>query len=187
MKNNKTAKMGILVVVLLLAVAFAAVSTQLNMEGSATIGKNDNAFEKKVVFETEGEKAPYLLTKSGTKIAITGDDIEEDKTTLYFNVPELTIKGDYADLHYWVKNESTNYNAKLARVSCEVTANDEESADASYLVIVEGDKHDGVVLAEGETTKDDNTVRVSLNKTYTGDDKPGFTISCTIEATGESK
>lgn len=182
MKNNKTAKMGILVVVLLLAVAFAAVTTNLNIGGMASVGKNSDEFSQNVVFATEGEKAPYLLDKDGNKITTPAPTVGANGKLIQFTAPKFTSTGDYVELHYWVKNGSANYDAQLAKISCTIN-----ETEGDYLSVVEGDAHTNLVVKSGETTENDNTVKVQLAKTYTEDDEATYTITCTINATGVSK
>lgn len=182
MKNNKTAKMGILAVVLLLAVAFAAVSTNLNIGGIASVGKNNDEFAQNVVFETEGEKAPYLLDKDGNKITTPAPTVGVNGKQIQFTAPKFTSTGDYVELHYWVKNGSANYDAQLAKIECAVNG-----TDKTYLEVTEGDAHTDVVVKSGTTTENDNTVKVELAKTYTEDEEASYTITCTINATGVSK
>ena len=50
MKKNKTAKTGIIVAILLLAVGFAAITTTLYINGTAVIKPDDENFKKNVIF-----------------------------------------------------------------------------------------------------------------------------------------
>lgn len=179
MKNNKTAKMGILVVVLLLAVAFAAVTTQLNIGGNASVGANGTEFDENVVF-ANGENTKAYLLVDGEKQDVT---LSNDKKTLTFTTPKFVNSGDNAELHYWVENDSTNYAAKLEGISCTVSTTSEDG-DTSYIKVTEGTAHNNVTVNMGETTATDNTVKVELAKTYVGEDETTYTISCTINATG---
>ena len=184
MKNNKTAKMGVLVVVLLLAVAFAAVSTTLNIGGTAKVGQNSTDLEENVVF-AEGANAAYLNyngTKSTDANAVV---LSADKKSITFTAPTFSNKGDNAELHYKVTNNSTNYDAKLGHVSCTVTGVD--GAEVEYVTLTEGTAHDDKVVATGTTTDTENTVKVELAKTYVGDAEASYTTTCTINATGVEK
>lgn len=184
MKKNKKAKMGVLVVVLLLAVAFAAVTTTLNIGGTAKVAKNNTEFDQNVVFAS-GDDAPYL-NFNGTKVtdasAVVVDASEKQIT---FTAPTFSNKGDYAELHYKVTNNSTNYDAKLAHISCTVTGKD--GADASYVSLTEGTAHDDLVVALGTTSTVENTVRIELAKTYVNDTEATYDVTCTINATGVEK
>ena len=184
MKNNKTAKMGILAVVLLLAVAFAAVTTTLDIGGNFSIGKNNDEFDENVIFASAEGVAPYLVV-NGVKQEESTVTLSENNKAITFTTDKFTNKGDNVELHYWVKNESANYSAKLSAVSCRIQTNDE--TNEKYLEVTEGKEHDDVVLATGETTDKANTVKVELAKTYIGDDEPEYTVTCTINATGVEK
>ena len=67
MKKNKTAKTGIIVAILLLAVGFAAITTTLVINGTAKIVPDSENFEKNVIFTeataTEGATATISTQK----------------------------------------------------------------------------------------------------------------------------
>lgn len=178
MKKNKTAKVGVIVVVLLLAVAFAAVTTQLDITGSAKIGSNSSEFEEKVVFATGSETKPYLMIGEEKNDVTVGDSGK----SITFDVGKFVNSGDEAVLHYWVENQSTNYAAQLSPVVCTVEGKDD--ANTTYLGVEVGNAHDNVTVAMGETTTVDNTVTVKLSKTYVESTDAEYTITCTINATG---
>lgn len=183
MKNNKTAKFGILVVVLLLTVAFAAVTTTLNIGGTASIGSVGTDLEENVTFAT-GEDAPYLMV-NGVKQTTSTVTLSDDKKTINFTAPKFSNKGDNAELHYKVTNDSTNYAAKLSALNCSAKATG--TADVSYLKMTYGTAHDDLKVETGSTTAVDNTVLIELAKTYVGEDEPTYSITCTINATGVEK
>lgn len=178
MKNNKIAKMGVIAVVLLLAVAFAAVSTRLNIGGSASVGAIADDLKDNLVF-AKGEGTTAYLLVGTEKQEVT---YEESDKKISFTAPKFTNSGDFAELHYWVENKSTNYTAELAALDCSITGIND--ADTDYLKLSVGEAHKNIQLKKGKTTDLDNTVRVELAKTYVGETDSEYTITCKIEATG---
>ena len=84
MKKNKTAKTGIIVAILLLAVGFAAITTTLVINGTAKIVPDSENFEKNVIFTdaTASEGATATISEDGkiTCEAPTSDSATEAET-----------------------------------------------------------------------------------------------------------
>ena len=97
MKNRKS----ILLVVLLLAVGFAAVSTTLIINGTANFGTNNDDFD-------------VIFTKSVIDgVDMTDTTISEDGKSITFTTSELAKVGDKSVLNFVVTNNSTQYDANV--------------------------------------------------------------------------
>ena len=99
MRNN--VKKTMFVLILLLAVGFAAVSTTLIINGTAKFGTNDNDFDVYFSYaELDG------VDKSDTIIATNGKSIT-------FETRELSKVEDSSILKFEVTNNSTQYDASV--------------------------------------------------------------------------
>ena len=104
-------KKSILLAILLMAVGFATVATNIFINGSTVIGTNTNEFE--IIF---------------TKALLDGENktneiISGDKKTITFTTNDLKDIGDKSILTYDVANLSTQYDAT---VSIDVDVEDNE-------------------------------------------------------------
>ena len=150
MKNRKS----ILLVVLLLAVGFAAVSTTLYINGSTNINPNQDDFN---VYYSDA-----YVNGVQDKSVIT-DDTHISFTT------ELSALGEKYVLDYEVANGSKNYDAELI-MSC-TSSND-------YLNIT--NVFDDETILEARSTRN-GTLTLELKKSNAGEDID-VTIECTIDA-----
>ena len=116
-RRNKMAKTGIIVAILLLTVAFAVISTNLAINGTASIKANNDEFEQNIKFSKEEATKPYLMV-NGTKSETNIPTVSEDGKTISFTAPEFDTIGNKAVLHYWIVNESANYDATLGELTC---------------------------------------------------------------------
>lgn len=181
MKNNKTVKTGMLVAIAFLAVGFAAVTTTLTINGTATIGTNADNFTTNVIFSSEEGKAPTLVDSTGK--ATTAPTVSADGKTITFETPVMDTINETVTLTYNVQNKSSEYNAKLGSMSCTVTGTDAES----YVSVTEANTLENTVVTAGSTTATPDTVVVKMLKSYVGDTNASYTIKCTMTATAESK
>lgn len=181
MRKNRTAKMGIVVAILLLTVAFAVISTTLTINGTASVKSNNAEFEEKIVFSNAEATKPYLLVNdSEEKTAVT---VAADRKSISFTVPAFDTVGNHAVLHYWITNESTNYDATLGSLVCKVkdsTGNE----TTEYITATPANGFNGKQLKKGATTESDDTVDVKMVKSYAGETAAEYTVECTITATG---
>ena len=70
MRKNRTAKVGIIAIIFLLTIAFAAVSTTLNIDGTTSVKSNQEDFDNNVVFSDGVDvenTAPYIEDLDGQK------------------------------------------------------------------------------------------------------------------------
>lgn len=113
MKNKKTfVGIALLMVVLVLGIAYAAITGSLTITGTATATANADNF--KVVFN--GEKT----ADEGVTATITGD------TTATMNVTGLTKTGDKKTATFTIENQSEELNALIAVKANTVTTNNAE-------------------------------------------------------------
>jgi len=151
-----------LVVILLLGVVFATVTTTLYLNGNVKIATNDGDFDVKF-----------------TKAVLDGTDvssavISSDGKTITFSTKDLIAVGDISKLDFEVTNNSTMYDAE---VSIECTAG--------------GAKKDYYEIAKEVTspivgkTSENGKVEAKLLKASEGDFSESFT--CTLKATAKER
>ncbi len=180
MKKNKTAKTGIIVAILLLAVGFAAITTTLVINGTAKIVPDSENFEKNVIFTdvsaTEGATAT----------------VSEDGKTITFTTQEMKSIGDEATLTYKIQNKS-QYDAVIGSIVCEApkseTATESETANetayTTYLTVTPSNGLNGTTVAKGTTSATSDTVKVVQKRSYVSTDTESsktITFKCTIPA-----
>ena len=150
MKNKKS----ILLIIILMAVGFAAVSTTLYINGSTNINPNQDDFN---VYYSDA-----YVNGTQDKSVITDD------THIVFET-ELSTLGEKYVLDYEVTNGSKNYDAELI-MEC--------TGDNEYLTVINNFDTDTILkakaLREGKLT-------LELTKSNAGEDVD-VTISCTISA-----
>ena len=106
-KNTKIVGGVLLVAIILVAVAYAAITNvELNING---VG---NAQAKQENFKVEFIGTPSTSGKGTTTATIN----ESDKTKGTVNVTGLTAKGDEATATYTVKNQSSDISADLSLI-----------------------------------------------------------------------
>ena len=154
-------KKSILLAILLMAVGFAAVTTNLIINGSTSINANNADF--KVLF---------------TKAVL--DDVENnslitDDTHIVFDTKELKNVGDKSVLVYTIKNNSRNYDADITMSFSPETT--------EYIRVT--NVLDSNSLAAGEET--DGTLTIELIKGYVGETTLEESVSVEIEATAKER
>ncbi len=186
MRKNKTAKMGIVVAILLLTVAFALISTNLTINGTASVQSNSNEFAQNVKFSTATGKEPYL-TVNGTKSDENVPTVGADGKTITFTAPAFDTIGNNAELHYWIVNESTNYDAVLGSLSCTKQIEGGTTPAEEYIEVTATNSLANTTIASGATSSSDDSVKVQMIRSYTGETTLSYKITCTISATGTEK
>lgn len=183
MRRNKTAKVGIVVAILLLTVAFAAVSTTLTINGSASVKSNNTEFTQNIVFANEGEHVPYLLVNDDT--AHVDVTVNDSGKTLEFTVPEaFDTVGNHAVLHYWVANKSTNYDATIKSINCSVKNAGGEVATDGYIEATPANNLVNTTVTKSTGISDESTVDVRMAKSYAKEGTAEYKVECTIDAEG---
>ena len=190
MKKNKTAKTGIIVAILLLAVGFAAITTTLYINGTAVIKPDDENFKKNVIFTDVDVDAT-------AKAAGATATLSADSKTITFTTQEMKSIGDTAVLSYKIKNGS-QYAAQIGSISCVATpategATEQEQATATanaadyqkYLTVTAADGLKDTKLIAGATS-DTDTVTVTQKRSFVSETEgvtsKTITYVCTIAA-----
>ena len=159
MKN----KASMVIAILLLAVGFAAISTTLVINGSASVGENTDDFS--VIFTS--------ATLDGTDIYASV--IDDTKKIITFETNDLKTLNQTSVLSYEVTNNSSNYDAEV-QVNCKV----KENTTAKYTSIkneLEGNAT--VVKAKSSLS---GTLTVTLNKTATEELREEYVCTLTFNA-----
>lgn len=136
MKRRNT----LILVILLMSIGFAAVSTTLIIKGSAKISENIDDFDV------------YFSKAILDNVDKSGEFIDDTNKTITFTTSDLSAVGDTSTLTYEVTNASKNYDA-IVQVNCEGANN--------YLQV--SMVPDNLTI-EATTTKT-GTVKVELKKT----------------------
>ena len=160
MKRNL--KMSMLVLVLLLAVGFAAVSTTLVINGTANFGTNDADFD-------------VIFTKSVIDgVNVSDTTISKDGKSITFTTNELAKAGDKSTLNFVVTNNSTQYDANVT-MECKADGENNEYYTITNTI-------PSVISAK---TNENGTVTATLKKVST--EAITETFTCTIEASAVEK
>ena len=165
-KNTKIVGGVLLVAIILVAVAYAAITNvELNING---VG---NAQAKQENFKVEFIGTPSTSGKGTTTATINSDD----KTQGSVNVTGLTAKGDEATATYTVKNQSSD-------ISADLTAEATSSNQTYFEVICSLEKT--TLKAQEETTL---KVTVRLLKTPIDETKEDLNSDIDVTLTAEPK
>lgn len=185
MRKNKTAKMVIVVVILLLTVAFALISTTLTINGTASVKSDSAEFAQNIKFSTAERTKPYLMV-NGSKITENEPTVSADGKSITFEAPAFTSTGDNAELYYWIVNGSANYNAKIGELTCTATKTTGDSAE-EYISVTPANAFNNTILVKGATTDSSDSVKVEMTRSYAGENALTYQVTCTITATGEEQ
>lgn len=151
--DNVKRRNTLILVILLMSIGFAAVSTTLIIKGSAKISENIDDFDV------------YFSKAILDNVDKSGEFIDDTNKTITFTTSDLSAVGDTSTLTYEVTNSSKNYDA-IVQVNCEGANN--------YLQV--SMVPDNLTI-EATTTKT-GTVKVELKKTsITNQDIP---ITCKL-------
>ncbi len=162
MKNKK-----MIAIVAMLVVGFAAVSTNLLINGSVGVSVNEKAFN--VIF-TEA-----LINGEGSSATID----EETKQTITFSSSKLVNVNEEAILDYKVKNNSTQYDADVT-INC--------TSDTSEYISVVNEFDGNQITEDFKTTlnaqeEKSGVVKAKLVKSYVEDTDASIKVTCTLVAT----
>lgn len=151
--DNVKRRNALILVILLMSIGFATVSTTLIIKGSAKISENIDDFDV------------YFSKAILDNVDKSGEFIDDTNKTITFTTSDLSAVGDTSTLTYEVTNASKNYDA-IVQVNCEGANN--------YLQV--SMVPDNLTI-EATTTKT-GTVKVELKKTsITNQDIP---ITCKL-------
>ncbi len=160
-------KRNIMIIVFMLIIGFAAVSTTLVINGNLNIGYNED-FSSSVVY-TRAE------TEDGTA------EINQNEKNITFETKKLENVSETATLEFDVTNKSRNYNASVT-INCGLKENFESFSE--YLNI-ETDIVSPFKLESSETKT--GRLVVTLKKAYDKDLETTAEIECKLVATPEER
>ncbi len=161
-------KRNIMILVFMLVIGFAAVSTTLVINGNLNIGYNEENFSSSVVY-TRAE------TEDGTA------EINQSEKNITFETNKLENVNQSATLEFDVTNKSRNYNAEVT-IKCGLKENFESFSE--YLNI-ETDITSPFKLESSETKT--GRLVVTLKKAYDKDLETTAEIECELVATPEER
>ncbi len=156
-------KRNIMILMILLVIGFAAVSTTLVINGTLNIGYNEENFSSSVVY-TRAE------TEDGTA------EINQDDKNITFETNKLENVNETATLEFDVTNKSRNYDASVT-IKCGLKENFESFSE--YLNI-ETDITSPFRLESSETKT--GRLVVTLKKAYDKDLETTAEIECELVA-----
>ena len=162
-------KQYMLILILILVVGFASVTTSLILKGNIGVGVELDDFDVIFIEALLGGKEDSKAT------------ISEDKKTITFTTDRFINKGDTARLDYKVKNTSTQYDADVT-INC--------TNEASEYVTVTSEFNGNSIPLENPVNIKAQEVKsgyisAELSKTYAGEDD-SLEISCKITFTATS-
>ena len=161
-------KASMVVVILLLAVGFAAISTTLIINGSAKIGENTDDFS--VIFTS--------ASLDGTDVY--ANVIDNTKKTITFETSDLKILNQTSILTYEVTNNSSNYDAEVT-VNCKV----KDGTTAKYTSIKNELEGNATVVKAKETLN--GTLTIALNKVATEEVREEYVCTLVFNAVERSE
>lgn len=192
--KGKTKK-SIVVLVLLMVIGFAAVTTTLTINGVIRLGANQENFKNNLIFT----KAELTYSDTNKTVAEGEVTISEDKKGINFNTQELKNIGENVTLTYDVTNNS-QYEAEFTGITCTVTnaegtdVTEAVNKNTEYITLDYTKNKD----AEGNNAKisanggvlTGKTLKVTLRKSYVGTETTtttNYNVNCTINASGLSE
>ena len=161
-------KRNIMIIVFMLIIGFAAVSTTLVINGNLNIGYNEENFSSSVVY-TRAE------TEDGTA------EINQSEKNITFETKKLENVSETATLEFDVTNKSRNYDAEVT-INCGLKENFESFSE--YLNI-ETDIVSPFKLESSETKT--GRLVVTLKKAYDKALETTAEIECKLVATPEER
>ena len=169
MKN----KSFIALAILGMTVGFAAISTNLYINGSASIKKSQENFDKNVIFTAAS------IDQASKDLGVTDPEISADGKSITFTTQTFDEIGDSTTLSYTITNKST-YKAMFGSPAIVCEPLTEAVAYDNYLQVSPGNNLDGKTIIHAESISD--TLEISMKKSYVGDLKT-ITYTCTIDVT----
>lgn len=170
-------KKNILLLIILLVIGFASVSTTLILNGTLDIGFNNKDFD--VVFTSANISNDFgQSVQDSVKSRLTISDplsIEDNGKSFSFTTNLLSVVGETNIVNYTIKNRSKNYDANVT-INCGV----DESANALLEYIsIEQSLTSPFTLTSGEEKI--GNITIELIKPFTGEDAE-IEYKCTLVA-----
>ncbi len=192
--KGKTKK-SIVVLVLLMVIGFAAVTTTLTINGVIRLGANQENFKNNLIFK----KAELTYSDTNKTVAEGEVTISEDKKGINFNTQELKNIGENVTLTYDVTNNS-QYGAEFKGITCTVTNaegtdvteavnNNTEYITLEYTKNKDAEGNNAKISANGGVLTGE-TLKVTLRKSYVGTETTtttNYSVNCIINASGLSE
>ena len=161
-------KRNLMILIFLLLIGFAAVSTTLVINGTLNIGYNEENFSSSVVY-TRAE------TEDGTA------EINQNEKNITFETKRLENVSETATLEFDVTNKSRNYNASVT-INCGLT---EEFKSYSEYVRINTDLESPFELVSGSTKT--GQVTVEMIKAFNEELNKEIRFECKLVATPEER
>lgn len=162
-------KTGIVILIIMLAIGFAAVTTTLYINGIIGIGTDKDAFDKDVVFK---DGSIYVDNDANGNTTTT---LSSDQKTITVSISDMKVIGDYKDIHFKISNYS-QYDAIIAKINCYFVDDYEEGKKSTvksytneYIELIPTTNLDGTKILAGGHDSDDAYVKVKQIKPYLGD------------------
>ncbi len=165
----KKRKYVVIVLVLMLVIGFAAVTSTLVINGVLNIGENRDDF--KIIFTS--------AKIDGTK---RNDVISSDKTVINYETKTLTTIDEESILDYEVTNTSRNYDAEVDIV-CNVVDENDNAIEGNNIYVDMTYEPNKMILLSGETKKGKMTARLIKAVTEPMD----INIKCTLTGTAKER
>ena len=148
-------KKNIIVLVILLVIGFASITSTLVIRGNLRVGINDKDFDVYFSKAIENSIENKKLIKDDTHISFTKD---------------MSLKGETYELEYDVTNGSRNYDADI-KINC---------TESNEYIRVENEFDESEVLEATKTRR--GVLRIEVVKPYNGSEEEtkNIEITCTI-------
>ena len=162
-------KRNVIILVVMLIVGFAAVTSTLVINGVFNIGENKDDF--KIIFTS--------ASIDGTK---RDDVINADKTSITYETKTLTTIDEESVLDYEVTNTSRNYDAEVDIV-CNIADENDNAIEGNNIYVDMTYEPNKMILLSGETKKGKITARLIKAVTEPMD----INIKCALTGTAKER
>lgn len=180
-------KKGIIILIVLLSIGFAAVTTTLYINGTIRFGSNADDFDKNVIFTAA--ELTYSDSTKNTDGSNTATITNAGKT-ITFTVNTLKTLNEYATLTYEISNNS-QYIAALDDMTCTVDELDGsggvfKDVNSEYISITPETLSGTEIPSKGKISG--KKLTMTLVKAYIGTtnkNEVSYNVTCTINATAK--
>ena len=162
-------KRNVIILVVMLIVGFAAVTSTLVINGVLSIGENSDDFN--IIFTS--------AKIDGTK---RNDVINADKTSITYETKMLTTIDEESVLDYEVTNTSRNYDAEVDIV-CNIVDENDNAIEGNNIYVDMTYEPNKMILLSGETKKGKITARLIKAVTKPMD----INIKCALTGTAKER
>ena len=158
----------LILIILIMAIGFAAVSTTLVINGAAKVSENTEDFF--VIFTA--------ASLDGTDVY--ANTINDDKKTINFSTNELKTLKQSSVLSYEITNNSSNYDAEV-QVTCKL----KDNTEAKYTSIKNELEGNATIVKAKESVN--GTLTITLEKTATEEVREEYICELTFNAVERTK